>query len=353
VSIVFSEKKAMEFRNAVVERMNAVNGAAQEEVQVQYEDAVVHPDIQKNIQVFSYSIMDIAKHNILSVSVFNIIAVIGGSIGTIWMYLDMGEDVSLGSIFAAAVFVAGLAYNLIKRFITYYNFSVFRMGDDLHLKYGLLKLKNYTVPIDKIAAIKIVQPTLSRIAGMYQVQIITVGLGDEDGELANLVMAMPKEKLIEQMKVLLPEYNVNNFDDHVQKEEKSALNIKAAKSVKWIVIAIGTVLAVSIGAEVPWWISIAAGSAFMVFVASLYMLAHFTAGYFIGDEQLILVDGHFAKEYMVCKYSSIQMVNTTSGPLERRLGVIDGNIDLLNANGMIPYVKPEVAEKISYKVLNS
>lgn len=341
VSIVFSERKAMEFRNAVVERMNMVSGAAQEEVQVQYEDAVV----------YSYSVMEILKHNIFSVSIFNILAAVGGTVGTLWLYLNLDEGDSFGSVLTAAIFVMGLAYNLIKRFITYYNFSVYRMGDDIHLKYGLLKLKNYTVPIGKITAIKLMQPTLSRIAGLYQVQIITVGLGDEEGEMSNLTMTLSKDTMISQMKVLLPEYNIEGFDEKILKEENAAVKIKAAKSIKWGILAVIAVVIASEAASVPWLISAGCGILFMVFVYSLYMLAHVTAGYCMEEEQLILADGHFAKEYTICKYKKIQTVSMTSGPLERKLGIVDGMIELLNTNAVIPYVKPDVMEKISEKIL--
>ena len=79
-------------------------------------------------------------------------------------------------------------------------------GDDLHLRYGLLKLKRYTVPVDKISALQIKQPTFSRIFRKYQARIVTVGVGDESSELSNLTMAVSKEEHLHQLGVLIPEF---------------------------------------------------------------------------------------------------------------------------------------------------
>ena len=55
---------------------------------------------------------------------------------------------------------------------------------------GLIKLRSYTIPVDKITAIEIDQPLVSRLLGRYNAKVVTVGLGDEEGESSNITLSL-------------------------------------------------------------------------------------------------------------------------------------------------------------------
>ncbi|MGN1333829.1 MAG: PH domain-containing protein, partial [Anaerovoracaceae bacterium] len=151
VSLVFREDKAIAFRQAVISRMNQVKGTATEEnLSEDIRPETIPENIVKSGMVFSYGAWDMVKHSFYSVSIFNLLVVISGIVGSVWYrtseYYEPGALLEhAGAVIPVLLIFISAAYGLVKKYITYYNFSVYRDGDDLHLRYGLLKLKSYTI----------------------------------------------------------------------------------------------------------------------------------------------------------------------------------------------------------------
>ena len=108
--------------------------------------------------------------------------------------------------------VAGAVFDIVGKFLAYYGFTVYRDGRDLHVKRGLIRLQSYTIPTDKITALKIEQKPFSRLFGKYCANVVTVGVGDEEGESSNITMAVSKDELKKQLGELLPEYGWADVD---------------------------------------------------------------------------------------------------------------------------------------------
>ena len=242
VSLVFREDKAVAFRKAVISRMNQVKGAATEEnLAEDIRPDVVPEAIAESGNVFCCGAWDMAKHSFYSMSIINLLIVVGGIASSVWYrtseYYEPGAILEhAGAVIPVLLVFLGAAWGLIKKYIVYYNFRVYRDGDDLHLRYGLLKLKSYTVPVDKISALQIKQPTLSRIFRKYQARIVTVGVGDESSELSNLTMAVSKEEMLHQLGVLIPEFMGESIMSDVIAEDRRGIAVRAVKSVKWILM---------------------------------------------------------------------------------------------------------------------
>ena len=356
VSIVLKEDKAIAFRKAILDRISYFKGTKQEEaLNVMESPEEVPRDILMSGKVITYKPSQMAAHGIYSASIFNILFTVGGTIGLIWFISSAsskGEDVleMLGGIFAIVLMVLGSAYNLVKKFIVYYNFRVFRDGDELHLRYGLLKLKSYTLPIDKIVTINILQPTISRLCKRYQVTVKTVGLTDENGETPNLTLAVSKKDLISQMNMLLPEYNFEEMLDSVEKEAKGANRVRAFKFIKWAIIfsVIGFLAATA--DDITWWMSAIGTAAILIFIVSLYVLSGKTAGLALMEQLIVLVNGQFQKTYTICKYDKIQQITVASHPVGRKHGIVDGVCQMLADSAGIPYVDYETMNKITKKI---
>ena len=217
ISIVFSYKKAVAFRNAVMQKMHELKGITLQDSSVENsvtrEKAEQDPwTADENLEgktVYRYSPKDMALHCLYSASIFSLLVTIAGIVGFI-IYVNIFSIQSfmqnvLGGAIALILLVLGSAYSLIKKFITYYDFRVYRDEKELHLRYGLIKLRSYTIPVDKITCLEIQQPVFSRIWKRYQAKVITVGVGDEEGESSNLTMALPKDMFLKQLDDLLTE----------------------------------------------------------------------------------------------------------------------------------------------------
>ncbi|MGN0736466.1 MAG: PH domain-containing protein [Anaerovoracaceae bacterium] len=357
VSLVFREDKAIAFRQAVISRMNQVKGAAAEEnLAEDIRPDVVPESIAESGNVFSYGAWDMAKHSFYSMSIINLLIVVGGIASSVWYrtseYYEPGAILEhAGAIIPVLLVFVSAAYGLIKKYIIYYNFRVYRDGDDLHLRYGLLKLKSYTVPIDKISALQIVQPTISRIFGKYQARIVTVGVGDESSELSNLTMAVSKEELLHQLDVLIPEFMGESIMSGVMEEDRRGIAVRTVKSVKWIFMIAAGAVATGLRTDLPTWIIACCAAGLIGFIMLLYGLSHISAGWKKGEQALVFMEGCFKKAWTVCRYDKVQMISLVAHPAARRMGIKRGSVHMLKMAAQMPYMEDEQAEEIAAAVL--
>lgn len=357
VSLVFREDKAIAFRQAVISRMNQAKGAAAEEnLAEDIRPDVVPESIAESGNVFSYGAWDMAKHSFYSMSIINLLIVMGGIASSVWYrtseYYEPGAILEhAGAVIPVLLVFVSAAWGLIKKYIIYYNFRVYRDGDDLHLRYGLLKLKSYTVPVDKISALQIKQPTLSRIFRKYQARIVTVGVGDESSELSNLTMAVSKKELLHQLGVLIPEFMGEGILEGVRSEDRRGIKVRAVKSVKWILMIAAGAVVTGLWTDITAWIIACCAAGLLGFIILLYGLSHISAGWKKGEQALVLMEGCFAKNWTVCRYDKVQMLSLVAHPAARYMGIKRGSVHMLKMAAQMPYMEDEQAEEIAKAVI--
>ncbi|MFR3391756.1 MAG: PH domain-containing protein [[Clostridium] scindens] len=96
----------------------------------------------------------------------------------------------LASILVMATVFMSALWDIIKGFVKYYDFKVKRIEDRLYIRYGFLKKVNYTIPVDKINALKLTQSLLGRMSHRYMAEIVNVGMGDDEAGEAVLPAAL-------------------------------------------------------------------------------------------------------------------------------------------------------------------
>ena len=184
----------------------------------------------------------------------------------------------------------------------------------------------------------------------YNVKVVTVGIGDEDGESSNITMSLSKEQLKEQLTELVPEFGWAEFDQ-IEKEEKAGIKVRLAKSIKWHIITIICILVMMLEFGAPWYVGILIPAVCDGFINLLYVLSHKAAGYAILEQGLILASGYFNKVYMMFTYKKAQYITMTYHPVAKKHGVGDGAIMLLNSAASVPYVKEELAHEIEERII--
>lgn len=355
VSIVFREDLAIEFRKTLLAKMNAAKGNTEEPaVSEERQPDQLTFAVASGKKVFHYGSKDMLKHAFYTLPVFSlVIAVLGfGFAG--WYIIKFGfislvRD-AMGGFLAVVLLVLGSVLNLVKKFFKYYDFTVYRDGMDLHIRCGLIKLRSYTVPVDKITAFRIEQPLISRIFHKYSMEVITVGVGDEEEESSNITMTLSKEELIKQLKILIPEYTWDNVFD-LNREEKAGIKVRIVQSVKWHIATIAAVCIMTAFTDLDSWISIGAPILFDVIIVSLYILSHKAAGYVLMENMMITSSGFLAKHYTVFEYKKMQVLEMDYHPAVKKLGIGNGVVYLLNTITSIPYIKKELASEISEKMI--
>lgn len=314
---------------------------------------------------------DIIRHGVFSINVFSVILLLGGIAATVGAVVQIVQNPGfvrslLGAaagIFMAASVVLSALWDTVKDFVKYYDFRAKRRDDRLYIRYGLLKKMEYTVPVDKIQALQIHQSLVARICRRYMAEIVNVGMGDEKEERNSfLVLYCTKEKLRQQLELLLPEM-APAVDQNVKRQPGTAW---AAWAFPFTVYVLAVVLAAAAGSVMtdgvassdrfPVLAGIWGGAALLIIsVIAGMILEYRTAGMSAGENMLKLRRGYFGTHSTAVNYSNIQYAEFSQSFLAKRCGIRKGQIHLLAAAGKasydIPYFGDGLEENIKAGML--
>ena len=343
VNIVLKKAEAEKFRMLVLAR------AEGQPVQMTSEDL-------SEDELLHGSISDLMLHGLFSIRIFNIIQIVGVLLFCIIFYQDEGMP-SLEVLIALFTFLGLTLWPTVKEFIKYLNFRIERKKDKVYLSYGLFKKVAYSVPVDKINGIKLTQTLIARLAKRYMVEIVNVGMDDDENETNTFFLPYSKLETIQnQLQQLLPE-----FDGALEiKEEKQPVSIWLL-SLPWLVLYLGItgvayllVEAYTFGASIKYGVLVA--SAVILIWRGINNLARFlTKGIKVDEKFLKIVDGGFAKKILFVKYDKIQYVTGRQCVIAKHFGIQKGTISLLaslkNRIHELPYFKENDMEQLKNQLI--
>ncbi|MEG0371287.1 MAG: PH domain-containing protein, partial [Clostridium sp.] len=105
--------------------------------------------------------------------------------------------------------------------IRYYDFTIKRESDKLKISYGLLSIKEITMPINRMLYIDIKEGLIQKPLGFCEVKIACIGYGNESGEKAILCPIIKRKDLPLLLKEVIPEISLDYNIDRVAKESLS------------------------------------------------------------------------------------------------------------------------------------
>lgn len=301
---------------------------------------------------------DVMIHGLFSIKVVSIVALlflIAGTIGTVMTAIeegDFGKGIveTIFSVMAMFLFAISFIRDIADGFIRYYNFKIKRNENKLYIRYGLLKKVNYTIPVDKINALRLKQTMFARLSGMYMAEIINIGMGDEDAEAESFFLPYCKKaKLQKEIEKLLPEL-AETITLPISKQPRETW-------IAWLVpyiayfITLGAVgyVATDIFTEYTKWILLGM-TAVTALVILMSVLRYFTAGCTVADNYIVLANGYFGRRLSYISYDKIQHVQLQQNVLAKICRIQKGNIFLLaslvNRVHGIPYFKEQEVEKL-------
>ena len=236
------------------------------------------------------------KINILSVAV--IILGIAGAAGTVFRVVgnpDAAQSLigAASGIIVAVLIVVSALWDTVKDFVRYYDFRAKRRGDKIYIRYGFFKKVEYTVPVNKIQALKLRQ-SFVWAAWAFPAVIYTI------------IVAVCAAVCASAM----PEYSVWAV---------------AGTAVLEVCLVVGMIL------------------------------KYLTEGSLAEKDFLKLAKGYFARSYLVVRYRNIQYVRFSRNPLAKAFGIQKGEIHLLASSAdtshSIPYFKGNGEEIIKEGML--
>ena len=305
---------------------------------------------------------DIILHGLFSVRISTIIVLIILFGIQFYMMSDIGLE-NLGetilevgaSLLVAFWYIVVMIWGLAKEFVKYIGFKIKRKEDKVYLSYGLIKKVAYSVPVDKINAVRLTQTWIARLAKRYMVEIINVGMDDDENETNTFFLPYSKlETIQEQLHMLLPE-----FDGAIEIKEEKQSKAVWLLSVPWLIlytaiVAVAYMFMADYEPELKEAIIFAAVVIFLWRLISK-IAAFLTKGIKVDEKFLKIVDGKFAKRTLFVKYDKIQYITGKQCVIAKQFKIQKGTISLLasmkNRIHELPYFKENDMEQLKNKLI--
>ena len=282
--------------------------------------------------------------------------------GREWMSTLAGSPLVGGIAAVAAILVLGVV--LLRLFsIGWYifhlhGFTLTRVGNDLHVEYGLLNRISRTVPTPRIQALQTLESPLHRVFGRQSVKLQTVG-GGMDGEMDLKGQGGGKGEsqwmapMIESERVPELFSEVHEGVD-LRRVAWEPIAQRAWRRVFRVGVALGVIGIVPVALFVdPWALALVLPVALGAYVHARLYVKH--SAYSLAPWGLVFKSGWFNRRLKLVRYGKIQTVSKAESPFDRRNGMATVRIDTAGA-GMqghtieIPYLDTVVAGDVARRL---
>lgn len=325
-----------------------------------YDNNLIPEDEESIPSLMEITTKDIVFHSFLSqstiVSVYGLIFFVVGLIEII--YQGFTAEFALVSL----MFVFGYVFPIVLTMFRYYDYKIYRIGDTIYIRHGLIREFRTSFKINKINAIIISSPLFPRVIKKKMIRAEVVGLGSSGGEengetplLCPLKDAATVEKVID---ALVPEL-AEKFENRTQPREaaKPVLIRAALWSIATIVSASAIIMLLSDIFVLGYYrivllaIPVLLSAAYFVYgIHSLKVLK-----YGMGSDAFSIVTGVIDRTEMTMYYDKVQIASVENGPLSRPWNLAKCEVSLLSAMGAKKvksgYFKSEDLEKIPDEVV--
>lgn len=375
VKLVLRKEKAEWFRQTVFAIMESENNCSGAETHAlnrnpqtesdSYKTGLTVEEESKKITATTVTanVNDMIWHGVFAINLFAVLLAIGGIGGSVSSLVSAikegisGQNIlEIVSGWAVAFFIGAAAvWDTVKDFIKYYQYQVTRKGDKIYISYGLLKKVSYIIPVKRIHAVTLKQTWIARIFKRYRVELINVGMGDDDEEKdAFFLLYQSQADVIEKMQKLLPEF-AEAIELPMQRQKKSVTILKAIPAAIWAVILLAAdQLAKEIIESHFLWINLACACGWLVVVM---MLAggYITDAFAYDAKNFAVSCGVFGRETTYMHYPQIQYFSVNQNIVAKKLRVVKGNAYLLasasNSRHDLPYIQEEIVEELKEHLL--
>lgn len=375
ISLLFKKDISLEFQELLEHKMHLIQNPHEAFEEVKAETGTRVEQEETEVQ-YTSSLADIAMHSIYNISVGNvlmILCIILGFVGSILELLESANGLDiwgvLGTAVVGAVIVISFLGAMLRKFLTYYNLTAGRRGQRIFLRYGLLKLREYTIPVETVNALTIKQTMIGRICKRYSASIECIGVGDESDETAQLTLSLPYEELLERIRLLLPEYELDALEQDrpvpgraIWHKLAGNLWLVLLAVIMWVGIRVvsggNCELELSLFWENPVRLN-EGGIVLGAFVICLFLnlirivLNMRTERFGMGKNFVELTTGSFGRTTVFLQYRKLQYLEYNASPIARWTGLYGGRVYILSKHSVnrSPMVSKDEIECMRRKCL--
>ncbi|MCF0147667.1 MAG: PH domain-containing protein [Clostridium sp.] len=258
--------------------------------------------------------------------------------------IDMDKVFSVGLVkmilmiiclFVIVYILISILY-IIFESIRLYNFTLINDKNDIKIKYGLFTLKEYSIPIDKIYALRYKQNLLQQFFKIFQIEIVTIGYGDEKNEQAILYPVGDIDFINSILKEVLPSFH---FTGDINKPNKNVLSRFIVKRYIVLIIFLIIPLFFIIPNELLL-IKITLTTFSIVYNIFLGYLNYRNTSLGFNKDLILATSGSNMKVKTIIKQEHLQSVEVKENPFQRKKQVCNYKLDIYsNKLGDIVIVK--------------
>lgn len=237
------------------------------------------------------------------------------------------ETIGLGLLIFIAIgswALLAMIFSLVRNAIRCWDFQIERQKNKLVLSYGLTKKVNYAIPVDKIQAVVFKQSMLARLCKRYMVEVVNVGMNDDEKEVQAFLLPYSKRSVLEQeLHDLLPEF-AHCLELKAERQPKSVWLVWIWPAFVYLLIAGAVLGAIAEFAPKALLVACIVIAVLSVWILAVRLVAYLTEGTGFGEEVLLSVTGSFARQFVFMKYDKIQYVQLKQNFIARRFGIQKG-----------------------------
>lgn len=241
--------------------------------------------------------------------------------------------------------IVSIIFSIASNIIKLYGFKVYKQGENIKIEYGLINKKAYSLPTKNIHAITLKQNFIKQKFNLYNVEVTTIGYGNEEKEEAILYPTANIEFVRKLIYGLAPEFR---YECDMFKPPKEAIS-------KFLFIPITIAIAFCLVLT-----KIVSKGYLSFLILPLVVLSGYinfkNTSMGFDDNIFVGAFGGFYKKIVVVKIPSIQSLSMTSNYFQRRKNLCSYNVEYygnkLNSSIDIKHLKNsyfvELKEKIDY-----
>lgn len=243
-------------------------------------------------------------------------------------------------IFGGALLALKMAYEFIKNSLNYSNFKVYRKDDKVLLKYGFFNRKEYSFSLSKVSGIKIYKTFLGRILKKSFIEVIVVGMANDENERAAISLCIDDSEVKGYLEEVIDDFEVDGESIRVPKE---SFIYSVVKSL--IIFLVLNIIAISFSKVIALIISVAIGV-----IILLIFIEYKTDEVKIDDEKLLIKVGKIDKVERRIYIKKIQTLKIKSDIYEIQKGLRRAEItnvsDIKDLSINVPRINKEDMERV-------
>jgi len=207
----------------------------------------------------------------------------------------------------SAVWIICIILSAIGTIIKFHGFKVYETNNNIKIEYGLINTKSYSLPIENVQAIILKQNIIKQKLGLYNIEISTVGYGNEAKEEAILYPIVSKRLMNELVSELIPEFQVQPVVQHAPRNTLTNF-ITVPLTISIVIFSIAALIyhkAIILFLLLP------------IILAGGY-LNYKNSAIGFNNHMLKSVSGGFNRKIYIVRAISIQSVSLEVSPFQRR-----------------------------------